>query len=113
MFWVALFGPSLILMVVRGKIEPEYYKNYFDWIIQLGVYTFLICVFTESIVTYLLHIDGICQEAFCSFSFFIKYSVIATGVALCIGFIQHIVKKVLKVSIEVGVYHENAKEAKH
>lgn len=106
MFWVALFGPSLILMTLRGKIEPGCYKNRFEWIIQLGIYTFLICLFTDSIITYLLHIDGVCEEAFYSFPFFIKYSVISTGVALCIGFIQYILKKILKISIEVGVYHE-------
>ena len=106
MFWVALFGPSLILMAIRGKKESSCSKNRFEWIIQFGIYTFLICLLTEIIITYLLHIDGVCEDAFNSFPFFIKYSVISTGVAFCIYFTQSILKKILKISIEVGVYHE-------
>lgn len=107
MIWMALLGPALLSMAITDKLGLKIYKDCFERIRQYGVRVFGISLLSQILIIYVLRIDGVVEDAFRSFPFFIKYSLIAIVIAILLPMAEYLMKKILKISIEVGVYHEN------
>ena len=104
MILLAVLGPSLISVMIRYKQKK--YSELCEMIIEYGIYTLTVTLFTQSLITYVLKIPGVTQDALQSFPFFTKYVVFAIVFAALLPFLQALIAKYIKVSIEVGVYNE-------
>ncbi len=112
MFWVALLGPALISMSLFEGREIDNCKMFMEWVKIFLIRAFLICLISQSIIIYIFRLDGVSEAAFSSFPFFIKYCLIAIIVAIVVSFVHFVIRRVLKMNIEVGVYHEDDNETK-
>lgn len=106
MSWIALLGPGMISMMIKGRIEKQDNKKIRDVIFEYGTLCFFIVLVTNIIITYVFRISGVTEEAFQSFPFFIKYCIISCIIAIAIPLVQYVFKKTFEVSVSVGVYHE-------
>lgn len=104
MILLAILGPAFISVMIRYKQKK--YSEISGMIIEYGVYALVITLFTQSFITYVLRISGVTQDALESFPFFTKYVVFAIIFAAILPFLQALVTKYVKVSVEVGVYDE-------
>lgn len=102
MILLAILGPAFISVMIRYKQKK--YTELCEMVIEYGIYTLLITLFTQSLITYVLRISSVTQDALQSFPFFTKYVVFAIIIATVIPLIQALIVKYIKVSIEVGVY---------
>jgi len=104
---LAIGGPAFISLMIRymqkKTIDPG------KMIVEYGVYTLVITLLTQIVVTYVLGVSDVVQDAFYSFPFFIKYVIIASVIAVVLPLGQAILKKYIAVSVEVGVYDEEGK----
>lgn len=104
MILLAILGPAFISVMIRYKQKK--YSELREMLIEYGIYTLVITLFTQSFITYVLRISGVTQDALESFPFFTKYMVFAIVFAIVIPFLQALIAKYIEVSIEVGVYDE-------
>lgn len=107
MIWMALLGPALLSMTFSDRLGLATYRDRLGWIRQYGIRVFGISLLSQILITYVLRIDGVVEDSFRSFPFFIKYSLVAIVIAILLLMAEYLIKKILKISIEVGVYHEN------
>lgn len=99
---LAILGPAFISIMIRYKQQK--YPELAKMIIEYGIYALIITLLTQMVITYILRIPDVMQEALGSFPFFTKYSVVAIIFAIVLPFLQVLIEKYIKVSIEVGVY---------
>lgn len=104
MILLAILGPAFISIMIRYK-QRKYFEIS-EMIIEYGVYALVITLFTQAFITYVLRVSGVTQDALESFPFFTKYVVFAIIFATILPFLQTLIARYIKISIEVGVYNE-------
>ena len=111
MILLAILGPAFISVMIRYKQKK--YSEISGMIIEYGIYALVITFLTQTFITYVLRISDVTQDALESFPFFTKYVVFSVIFAVILPFLQALIAKYIKVSIEVGVYdEENESEEK-
>lgn len=102
MIQLAIWGPAFISLMIRYKQKKccEIKKM----IIEYGIYSVIITLITQIVINNVFRVSGVTQEALTSFSFFTKYMILEIMIALIIPFLQKLLEKYIKVSVEVGVY---------
>lgn len=104
MILLAILGPAFISVWIRYKQKK--YSELCKMIIEYGIYTLMVTLFTQSSITYVLRVSGVTQDALESFPFFTKYVVIAVIIATVLPIVQALIVKYIKVSVEVEIYDE-------
>ncbi len=100
---ISLFFPSFISL--RFSLDRDNSKNQsvIQVIIKYGMYVLVNNWLAQVAVTYILNVSDVTADALNSFPFFIKYIVIASVIAIAIPFVEELVKKYFKISVETGV----------
>lgn len=101
---LAVLGPAFISVMIRYKQKK--YTETSKMVIEYGIYSYIIALLTQMIITYILRIPDVTQEALGSFPFFTKYSIFAIAIAIVLPFLQSLIEKYIRISVEVGVYDE-------
>lgn len=102
MIGTAILGPAFISVLIRYKQKK--YEDIPKMVIEYGIYCLLTALLTQAVITYVLGISGVTQEALLSFPFFTKYVIFAIIIAALLPLAQALIEKYIKVSFEVGVY---------
>lgn len=110
MILTAILGPAFISVLVRYKQKK--YNDLPKMVIEFGIYCMVIALLTQVLITYVLGISGVTQEALESFPFFTKYVVFASIIALVLPLMQALIKKYIDISFEVGVYDRTGEDEK-
>lgn len=101
---LAVLGPGFISVMIRYKQKKC--TEISKMVIEYGIYSYIIALLTQMVITYILRIPDVVQEALRSFPFFTKYSVFAIVIAILLPFLQALIEKYIRISVEVGVYDE-------
>ena len=98
---IGLFFPALISLQIFYRRNPDK-KN--DVIGAMGLYA-KYCLIENLIIMILLNyglgLEGVAEEAFSSFQFFIKYMVIAIVLSVIVPFIHEVITKHFEVSVTI------------
>lgn len=107
MVYFCLLLPACVSMAIQYKRNNEKKKNsVLAEIFGFGCWVLVINLITMAFITYFLGIEEIVADAFNSFSFAMKYTVIATMFAFVMTYVVEIVKKYFSISFTVGVKDE-------
>lgn len=104
---LAILGPAFISVMIRYRQGK--YEKLPKMVIEYGIYAFIITLLTQMLITYILRIPDVTQEALESFPLFTKYSFLAIAISTIIPLLQALAEKYVKISVEVGVYDETGK----
>ena len=104
---ICLFFPACVAMGIRcRRIEklqivkiPELIFKWTGWVV-------IINLIVMGIITYIFGMDGIVSDAFNSFSFFMKYVLIAIAFSLFLPYLVEILEKYFEMSIKIGEQDE-------
>lgn len=70
-------------------------------LVEYGILVLVNVFLAEAVIVYVLGVTEVSVEAFSSFSFFIKYVVISSVIALIIPYMEEFVRKYISISYEV------------
>lgn len=104
---IAILGPACISVMIRYKQKK--YNDLARLVIEYGIYSLIITLLTQVMITYVLGISNVVQDALESFPFFTKYVVFAIIIAVILPVLQALIEKYIKITFEVGIY-DRAKE---
>lgn len=101
MEYIALFSPAIISLGIEYKKNNGENWNWFEYLYKYAL--FLICnvLLTESLISYILKMGSVTNDAFGSFPFFTKYLLIATVFAIILPYLCKIVRENISVSFEI------------
>ena len=103
MEWICLFFPACIAMNIRcRRIEKLKMANVREIVFKWTGWVLALNILGMGIITYILGIEGVVEEAFNSFSFFIKYILIETSFALFLPFLVEIIENYFEISVKIG-----------
>ena len=102
MVQLAIWGPAFISLMIR--YSQKRYKEIKKMVIEYGIYSVIITLITQLIISYIFGISEVTQEALTSFSFFTKYVFLEILIALILPLMQKLVEKYIKITFEVGIY---------
>lgn len=114
MIVIGLFFPSFVAVALYMKLSKDALCRWQTLIIRYGVYVLLNTLITQTVITYVLGISQVAESALTSFPFFVKYVLIALIWAIAMPFMEELLKKYIKVSINFTIDKEikkNEKEA--
>lgn len=103
---IGLFGPALISVWIKHLRNEKMTFQMPMILIEYGIYTLVNVLVTTIVITYGLNISGVTADAFDSFSFFTKYTIIAIVAAILTPYIEEMVKKFIQVSFTVRANDE-------
>lgn len=106
MSFIALFLPACISLIIRHKRNDRLKWSVPESIIEYAILVLINVLASQSVIEYVLLIDGVEMSAFQSFPFFTKYLLIAMLIAWLTPYIEEIVRKCISVSFKV----ENPKD---
>lgn len=107
---IAILGPACISVMIRYKQRK--YNDPAKMVIEYGIYSLLIALLTQIIITYVLGISDVVQDALESFPFFTKYVVFAIIIAVMLPILQALIEKYIKITFEVGIYDRTKEDEK-
>lgn len=102
MVLIAILGPACISILFRYRHKKH--DDMWKIVMEYGIYVLTIAFLTQSFITYVIGTDGVTQEALESFPFFTKYVFFSIIIALVLPFLQALIEKYIKITVEVGVY---------
>lgn len=102
MEWICLLFPACIAMNIRRRrVTKVKTADAFECIFRWAGWVIAINMLVMLVISYVLRIDGVIEEAFRSFGFFIKYIGIATVFALVLPYIVEVIEKYVEVSLKI------------
>lgn len=108
---IGLFCPALISALIKNRKSAEAKRRLPEVLFQYGIYVLVNVFLTGCIITYGLGISGVTGDALTSFPFFIKYTFIASVMAVVVPYAEEIIRKYIRVTLTVRTYDE--KEETH
>jgi hypothetical protein len=102
MLFVCVLLPACIAMGIQSKRISKTYDSLFQELLVYGKWVLTINLLVMMIIKYVLRMDGVEQSAFTSFSFSIKYSVIAIVLAVVLPYMLEIWNKYVSITFTVG-----------
>ena len=107
---ISLLFPACIAMNIRCKrVEKLKTVKTSELIFKWAGWVLAINLWVMVVISYVFFMDGVLSEAFRSFSFFMKYNVIAIVFALVLPYIVEVVEKNIEVSVNLGEKNEENK----
>lgn len=103
---IGLFFPAIISVRIKHRGNTKEAWNMPKVLLEYGTYVLINAFVTTSAITYGLGLSGVLSDALHSFSFFTKYVIIASAVAIIIPYAEEIIGKHIKVTLEVRTYDE-------
>lgn len=103
MEFICLLLPACVAMSIRcrrlQKVKifhvSELVFGWAKWVLALNI-------LTMGIITYVLRVEGVVADAFNSFSFFLKYTLIGIAFAVVLPYVVEIMEKYVELSVEIG-----------
>lgn len=107
---IGLFFPAIVSVMIRNRRNTES-----DWrmpviLFRYGIYVLVNVFLTVCVITYGLGMSGVTADAFNSFPFFTKYTVIALATAVVVPYVEEIIGKYIKVTLTVRTYDEKRED---
>lgn len=107
---IGLFFPAIVSVLISNRRNTEA-----DWrmprvLFKYGTYVLVNGFLTECIIVYGLGMSGVTSEAFDSFPFFIKYTMIALVMAVIVPYVEAIIGKYIKLTLTVRTYDEKSED---
>jgi hypothetical protein len=109
MLFVCVLLPACISVGIQSRRINRSYESLFQELLVYGKWVLAINLLVMMIVKYALRMDGVEQSAFTSFSFSIKYSVIAIVLAIVLPYVLEIWNKYVSITFTVGEDNEKEK----
>lgn len=109
---IGLFFPALISISIKHSRNPECTWQMPMLLVEYGIYVLVNVLATTMIITYGLNISDVLVDAFDSFPFFTKYTIIAIIVAVFTPYIQEIAKKYIDITFSVRKKDESMEDHK-
>lgn len=101
---IGLLCPAMVSALIRYNGSTKSEQGVLEGIFRYGVYVLVNVFLTASVITYGLGMPGVTSDAFGSFPFFIKYTVIALVMAVPVPYIERIISKYIKITLVVRAY---------
>lgn len=103
---IGLFGPALISVMVKNRKGVGAGWCMPEVLFQYGIYALVNVFLTACVITYGLGMSGVTGDALTSFPFFIKYTGIASVIAVVVPYAEEIIRKYIRVTLTVRTYDE-------
>lgn len=107
---IGLFFPALISVSIKHARNSEHTWQMPKVLAEYGIYVLINVLITTSAITYGLGLSGVTVDAFESFPFFTKYTIIAIVIAVFAPYIEEIIKRYLKVTFTVRENNETVEK---
>ncbi len=101
MYFIALFLPSCISLVIRHNRNRKLTWSLPKVLVEYGILVLINTWSTMLVAVYVLHIPSETIRAFEYFSFFIKYSLVSSIIAFLIPYIEEVIRKYIKITFRV------------
>lgn len=106
---IGLFCPAMVSILIRERDGAGREQSVPYIIFRYGIYAFINVFLSTFVITFGLGISGVTADAFNSFPFFIKYSLIALVLAVIVPIVEEIIRKYIKITWNVRAYDEQTK----
>ncbi|MCH5261473.1 MAG: hypothetical protein J1F42_01010 [Lachnospiraceae bacterium] len=103
---IGLFFPAIVSVWIKHTRNTHLTWNMPKILFEYGIYVLINVLITGCTITYGLGLSGVTSDAFNSFPFFIKYTIIALVAAIVVPYIEEIIRKYIKVTLTVRSYDE-------
>lgn len=107
---IELLCPAMVSILIRERKNKDMAQRVPEILFRYGIYVIINAFLTITIITYGIGISGVTSDAFCSFSFFIKYTIIALIMAVLVPYAEEIIGKYIRITWTVRAYDEQAKD---
>ncbi|MCM1087937.1 MAG: hypothetical protein NC419_07245 [Muribaculaceae bacterium] len=108
---IGLFFPAFISLSIRCARDKKFSLRTASAVVTYGIYTLVNVLLATIIITYGLNVSGVTADALDSFPFFTKYMVIAVILAVCVPYLEEMVRKYIHIKLTVkGESHHDKKE---
>lgn len=107
---IGLFFPAIVSVLIKHSRNVHFTWNMPKTLLEYGIYVLINVLITGCTITYGLGLSDVTSDAFNSFPFFTKYTIIALAAAIVVPYIEEIIRKSIKVTLMVKTYDEKREE---
>lgn len=106
---IGLFFPAIISVQIKHRRNAEAAWNAPKVLLEYGMYVLINVFITAWIVTYGFGLSDVSSGSLHGFAFFIKYTLLASVVAVIVPLAEEIIRKYIRITLSVRTYDKNEK----